>query len=168
MPEQNKKPFQIIFVCTGNICRSPIAEGILKKLLPEDVRRKCIIESAGINAIDGLSVTPFARTVAEEDGVEISNHKSRSVKSYIVKKADLIFAMTPEHMNYFRRNYPQYMDKVFLLKRFDIPDAPKDAAIHDPISGTLEMYRACYLETKLEIIRILNTLIRLIKEYNSS
>jgi len=104
----------ILFLCTGNTCRSAMAEGIFKKMLrerKEDNRRFNII-SAGISALPGMSPTPEAIKVMTEQGIDISRHIATQVQEDLIKKADLILVMSNTHKDYIKTKFTFAQDKI--------------------------------------------------------
>lgn len=148
--------YVILFVCSGNSCRSPMAEGLLKSMLPDDIKEKVVVESAGTLGIEGQPATPLAIAVADELGVDLRDHVSTGLSRERLEEADLILVMAPEHRDYIRRFYPEVLDNVFLLRQFDRdPDDVANAVIEDPIGGDLEVYRACISLIHEELQRVL-------------
>jgi protein-tyrosine-phosphatase len=130
---------RIVFVCTGNTCRSPLAEGIARKVLRESGRTDIEVASAGTDAWDGGVATDEALLVGIERGLEIGAHKSRKLTREIVRDADLILAMGPQHLTSAKRLGGQ--DKSFLLVQY-AANGESDRGIRDPFGGDLEAYRA--------------------------
>jgi len=135
----------ILFVCTGNTCRSPMAEGFTKKLLAE--KFKCGVDrlgqigykiaSAGVIAMNGIDASAEAIRFCASKGVDITGHKSRRLSTEILKEADYIFAMSAEHRSDIIRILPQAGQKCILLN--DSGD------INDPIGQDFEAYKTCGL-----------------------
>ena len=114
----------LVFVCTGNICRSPMAEGMFKKLLEEKGESGIDCSSAGLATFDDQSV-------ALEYGVDISEHLSRMLTRSIARKADLIVCMTDEQFETLNRMIPD--EKLYVLA----------GGVDDPYGCDIEVYREC-------------------------
>ncbi|MDZ7262190.1 MAG: low molecular weight protein arginine phosphatase [candidate division KSB1 bacterium] len=165
MSSEQKKTYHILFVCTGNSCRSPMAEGLLKHKLPEKFDGKVVVRSAGTLGLEGNSATPFAITAAKERGVDISHHRSQGVEERLVKEADIIFAMAEDHKEYLERQFPRVRENVFQLKKCGRDSKKlKSVSIKDPMGGSMAVYRRCCREIDKELDRILPLLIRLIED----
>jgi len=161
----NRK-YTITFVCSGNICRSPIAEGILKRKLDIDaLRGKVEINSAGTLRLPTSVASLKAVEVAADHGVNIENHLSRPVSKTIVDHANMIFCLAENHYDYFRKKYPADKDKIHLLKGFDNSGNFTGLSIDDPIGQNEEFYRRIYTEINEEIDRILPLLMKNIVRY---
>ncbi len=93
---------KILFVCTGNICRSPMAEGLLRKM-----RSDFSVSSAGVSSMDGWNATPEAIEVMQDHGIDISEHSARQVREEMINDADLILTMTERHKKLLTDDYPQ-------------------------------------------------------------
>jgi tRNA threonylcarbamoyl adenosine modification protein (Sua5/YciO/YrdC/YwlC family) len=135
----------ILLVCTGNTCRSPMAEGLLKRAWDEKNKRKIKIHSAGINTISGLKPTEFAIKAMKHQDIDISSHLSVPLTREIVEEADLILVMERRHREKICEICPSAKDKVFLLKEFGLG---REEEIIDPTGGSLKSYRKCAAEIK--------------------
>jgi len=120
----------ILMVCQGNICRSPMAEGIWKKLFPAHV-----VESAGLSAPEGNPADPLAIIVMREIGLDISFHRSRQIRENLVRWADLLLVMTNAQRNILEEKYPWIREKVFRLGHFEGYD------IDDPLGASVQTFR---------------------------
>lgn len=128
---------RLLFVCTGNICRSPMAEYLLRHRL----RRQSpwVIASAGLMAMAGMAASDEAVQVLRRQGIDLRPHRSRPLTRADVDAATVIVVMTRTHRDQLLASFPDAGDRVYLLKTFD-PDAP-DADLHDPIGQPLDVYR---------------------------
>ena len=131
----------ILFVCTGNICRSPMAEGLFRHAVAR--RGDYRVVSAGIGAIDGQPPSLHALRAMKELGLDISQQRSRMLTANLVREADLIFGMTHNHVDSVLLLYPFAAEKTFLLREFDETLDPFEKDISDPIGGSYEVYLDC-------------------------
>jgi tRNA threonylcarbamoyl adenosine modification protein (Sua5/YciO/YrdC/YwlC family) len=127
----------ILFVCTGNICRSPMAEYLLRQWLGNDT--DWVVESAGLAAVDGLPITVEAAQVLAEKGIRAMQHTSRALTRERVDAARIIVVMTNAHRDLVQDRYPGTEDKIALMRSFGYSDREEDIA--DPIGEPLEVYR---------------------------
>ena len=124
---------ELIFVCTGNTCRSPMAEGLFRALDGE-ARTGLHASSAGLFAHEGLPASEYAEQAAGELGADLSGHRARQLTPELARQARYLVCMTAAHYDRLVQAMPWEQEKVFTL-------APHDVA--DPFGGTLETYRAC-------------------------
>ncbi|HZT23484.1 MAG TPA: ribose 5-phosphate isomerase B [Verrucomicrobiae bacterium] len=131
----------ILFICTGNVCRSPMAEALFRRAV--NGRGEFRVLSAGLGAVDGQPPTPHSVAAMRELGVDISQQRSRALTAELVRQADYIFGMTHAHVDTISLLYPAAAEKTFLLREFDntLDDYEKD--ITDPIGSPYETYVAC-------------------------
>jgi glycine hydroxymethyltransferase len=130
-----------LFICTGNVCRSPMAEGLFREAMKgrQDVR----IWSAGVGAINGQAPSQNAVTAMRQLGIDISGQRSRMLTSQITDEADYIFGMTRQHVEAVGLLYPQAAEKTFLMREFDEAAGVFEKDIADPIGGSLDTYVRC-------------------------
>ncbi len=126
---------KILFVCTGNTCRSPLAE-VLAASPDREVR------SRGLAAYEGDGASLYAIDAAAELGFDLSGHKARLVSADDMLWADAVYGMTQEHAAALRSFFPEHADKVKMLPGGDIPD---------PVGGELSEYRACAARLREDI-----------------
>lgn len=107
----------ILTVCVGNICRSPIAEGLLARYFPE--KR---VWSAGVAALVGKPADPFAVDVAKEHGLDLSAHRANQLAGWMCTAADLILVMESGHKKQIEAQFPLVRGKVFRVAEFDKSD----------------------------------------------
>src|SRR5436309_7460818 len=131
----------VLFVCTGNVCRSPMAEGIFCKAVQG--RGDFRVMSAGLGAMEGQPPSPYAVQAARELGIDISGLRSRMLTAGLVQQADFIFGMTHSHIDTVALLYPQAAEKTFLLREFDETLDLFEKDISDPIGGSYEVYLNC-------------------------
>src|SRR6266581_4207804 len=96
----------ILLVCTGNICRSPMAFGFLRQLLRERGASSIALQSAGVQAWDDSPPTPEAVEALWERGIDISDHTARRLNRGLIEEADLILAMAADHRDATQRIVP--------------------------------------------------------------
>ena len=131
----------VLFVCTGNICRSPIAEGLFRRLIGN--RKDIEVASAGVHAVRGQPPSLYAVQVCEDDGVNISNLRSQPLTADLVGRATHIFAMTGAHLETIHMLFPHGAEKTFLLREFEEPGATLWRDVPDPIGLGREVYEDC-------------------------
>ena len=139
----------LLIVCTGNVCRSPMAVGLLRdKLIREKMNQHVRVHSGGIWALEGQLASAYARQVMAEQDLDISEHRGRNLTQVMVDEADLILVMTRHHDQTIARNFEGDADKVHLLSEMTGPAYD----IEDPYGGSLTDYRrtATELEDLIE------------------
>ncbi len=131
----------VLFVCTGNICRSPIAEGLFRSLLGH--RNDIEVASAGVHAVKGQPPSLYAVEVCENQGVDISEQRSQPLTADLVERATHIFAMTGAHLETIHLLFPHGIEKTFLLREFEEPGATVWRDVPDPIGLGRNVYEEC-------------------------
>jgi len=145
----------ILFVCTGNSCRSAMAEGLMKKMV--EGSKRFHITSAGVAAYDGMPATNEALVTMEREGVDISQHKARRLTGEMIKTSDLILVMERGHKRYILEQVRSAEERVFLLKEF-AGDKRGDLNIPDPIGRDVSFYEQVAVVLKESIERLVETL----------
>ena len=131
----------ILFICTGNICRSPMAEALFRQAVRG--RGSFRVLSAGLGAVDGQAPSAHSVRAMRELGIDISHQRSRMLTAELVRQADYIFGMTHSHVETIALMYPQMAEKAFLLREFDDTLDPFEKDISDPIGGSFQVYVNC-------------------------
>ncbi len=128
---------RILFVCTGNVCRSPMAEGLFKKLIAG--RDDITVQSAGVSAGRGLPASRDAVFALSAEGISLSSFRSQPVSEELVRQATHIFVMTRDHRRLLELFFPEAGPKTLLVREFEngSPDVP------DPIGLGRNMYERC-------------------------
>jgi len=130
--------FNVLFVCTGNSCRSPMAEGIFKTMVDE---KYCSVKSAGTLYMNGMPASEYAQDVVREHGGSIAEHRSQPITPVLVGWADLILVMEYKHYTSVIEIVPQAAVKTFLLKEY------KRKTKHNKVDDPIGKDRAFYEKT---------------------
>jgi len=132
---------RILFVCTGNVCRSPLAAAMLQRKLRERGREDIAIVSAGTAAAEGEPASEGSYVVGLEHGVDLSGHSARMLTREEVEAADLIFGMSEHHVR--RAAELGAGQRAWLLGRY-AGLTGQEATVEDPFGGDLRQYRTTY------------------------
>lgn len=132
---------KIMFICTGNICRSAMADGLMRKLVK--IKNKDVeVYSCGIFAEDGDKPTFNAIEAIKEYGVDLKNHRATNIRNSKIEDMDIILCATVSHKNNVKAMYPELRDKIFTMKEYAGFDE-NDLDIPDPWGYDIKTYRFC-------------------------
>jgi protein-tyrosine phosphatase len=155
-----KKRFSVLFVCTGNTCRSPLAEVMMKNALAEAGVKHVMVSSAGTAAIDGAKPSGNAGLVARRFGLSLAGFRSRQLTRRRMVRADLILTMGLAQKEEIARRLPEASDKTFVISEFSRSGRK---SIQDPMGHSEEVYLKCAGELSDEVKRILPKIRRRLK-----
>lgn len=139
---------KILFICTGNTCRSPMAEGIFRVLLKKHGAEGIVCESAGINPLVGDKAQPNAVTAAAEYGADITGHRARAYAPDMAQDTDLFVCMSTRHILFLGDAIPE--EKIRLL----------GGGIADPYGADLNTYRVCAAHITQALDDLIKTLLQ--------
>lgn len=164
--KKRKETFQVTFVCSGNICRSPMAQGILTEVVSKTRFKNLIkVASAGTLPMASGPAHPLTLQVLSEHGIDMHHHQARPINSQIMEESDLVICMAVNHYEYLRSTFPEYKDKVVLLKEWHRRSKLSNPSVADPIGHDKQFYEQTFDEIQAEIKRILPYLFSEVKKF---
>jgi protein-tyrosine-phosphatase len=137
---------KVLFVCDGNICRSPMAAEYLRHRAVREGLSHLLVDSAGLLGIEGAPAAPLSVEVVRDAGLDLTRHRSRGVAMMDMRTADLVVAMTLAQLETLARRYPEARQRRQLLRAFEDGPSPRGGApeLNDPVAGPIEGYRDAF------------------------
>ncbi len=161
--KKNEQKFNIIFVCTGNTCRSCMAEGLFRAFSQqEEALKGAVVASRGIQAFDGEAASEHSITALKKLwNIDISIHKAKILGKRDMDTSDLILTMTRQHRDFLRSSFPEKGDDIFTLKEYAYQKLPADTSavdITDPFGMPYQSYETCAKEIYDCVLQVIKKL----------
>ncbi|MFH1928203.1 MAG: low molecular weight protein arginine phosphatase [Chloroflexota bacterium] len=155
----------VLFVCTGNICRSPMAEGLLRtRLTREGLADRIQVRSSGTHGIDGSPASTYAIVALHQMGIDIRGHRARTVTQQAIDDADLLLVMTHRHITFIERHFRRTKGKLYLLNEM----IGQDFDVDDPYGGPETEYAHCAHQLSNTVDQGLQTILGLLPSFTAA
>ena len=152
----------VLMICTGNICRSPMAEGLLRtRLIREGLADRIQVRSSGTHGIDGSPASAYAIVALHQMGIDIRGHRARTVTQQAVDEANLLLAMTHGHVSFIEQHFRHTEEKLYLLSEM----IGQDFNINDPYGGPEIEYVQCAHQLASIVEQGLQTILNLLPSF---
>jgi len=147
-----QKPFRVLFGCTGNTCRSPLAEVVLKRRLGA-LRDRVEVGSAGVHALPGARASDGSRIVARKAGMDLDQHRSRPLTAAMLLEQDLVLLMEPRDVATVKAMAPELEAEVLALADFG-RQGVRGESVPDPFGQPIEAYEQCLERIEEHLARV--------------
>jgi protein-tyrosine-phosphatase len=144
--------YRVLFVCTGNTCRSPLAAAAMKRAFEQDGDR-IEVRSAGVMAANGAPASRLGAEVAAAAGLSLDDHRSAGLDNEVVERADLVLVMGGHDLEVVRQRFPSAAERAWLITDFG-RERPTGEGIPDPFGGSREAYEECLHRIEEQVARI--------------